>query len=120
MPDEETNKPINPPLFYIKLGDKFYPLGGHLLADFKFSQSIAASATSMAIELDQKIAELMQLRAELRERAQMRGDTLYKQVLERYNRAHGQNRKITLKQICEQMGVSYSAVLMYRSRNKKR
>jgi hypothetical protein len=45
--------------------------------------------------------------------------TLYRQVLQRYNRAHGQDHRISLKQVCEQMGASYEAVKKYRQRMKK-
>lgn len=61
-------------------------------------------------EIDQAEAENQRLRTEL----------LYKRVLEHYNRAHGQNPKITLKQVCEKMSVSYDAVRQYRSRERKR
>lgn len=64
-------------------------------------------------------AMAQQLAAEL-EDARAAKKSIYKQVLERYNRAHGQRKKITLKQVCDDMGVSYDAVRKYRSREKKR
>lgn len=78
-------------------------IGGHALADLQFTHALAEAASDL-------IVENKRLQTELR----------YKQVIERFNRAHGQNRRITLKQICEQMGVSYDAVRTYRSRTKKR
>lgn len=51
---------------------------------------------------------------------QLEAELRYKQVIEKYNRAHGQNRKITLKAICEREGVSYDAVRQFRSRDRKR
>lgn len=68
--------------------------------------------------LDQRIAELARQQAE-DENEQLRGELLYKQVLEKFNRAHGQNPKTTLKAICKQMGVSYEAVKKYRQRARK-
>ena len=44
----------------------------------------------------------------------------YKQVIERYNRAHGQNKKITLKQICDEMNVDYASIRVMKSRDAKR
>lgn len=42
-----------------------------------------------------------------------------RQVIERYNRAHGQNPKITLRQICEQMNVNYASIRALKSRYAK-
>jgi len=44
---------------------------------------------------------------------------LHARVLERFNRAHGQNSKIRLEDICAEMGDSYEAVRRYRSRKGK-
>lgn len=43
-----------------------------------------------------------------------------KAVIEHYNRAHGQNPKITLKDVCVRLGVSYDNIRQYRSRERKR
>lgn len=54
------------------------------------------------------------------ENERLRTELRYRQVIETYNRAHGQNKKITLKDICAQEGVSYDAVRQFRSRSRKR
>lgn len=54
------------------------------------------------------------------ENARLRNELRYRQVIEKYNRAHGQNPKITLKEICAREGVSYDAVRQFRSRERKR
>lgn len=68
--------------------------------------------------LDQLLDRCSRQQAEA-ENKRLRAELVYKQVIERFNRAHGQNRKITLKQICAEMGVSYGAVRQYRSRERK-
>jgi hypothetical protein len=62
-------------------------------------------------------AENEYLRAALDRQQRQR---LYRRVIEKYNRAHAHNKKITMKQVCEQMGVSYDAVRTFRSRTGKR
>lgn len=62
-------------------------------------------------------AQIDELRVELDR--QQRKD-LYDRVIERFNRAHGQNSKITLADICRDMSVSYEAVKKHRQRTPKR
>lgn len=118
MSDDEQPKKI-PGASVLRL-----PLGGNALADHILQRAILchtlAENEQLLDALDQQIAELTQLRTQVRERTEMRGDLLYKRTLERYNRAHGQNPKITLKQVCEEMGVSYESVRQYRFRERKR
>lgn len=75
-------------------------LAGDALADWRLDRCMARHYA----------AENEQLRAEVR----------YRRVIEKYNRAHGQNPKITLKDICKQEGESYEAVRKFRLRNRKR
>ncbi len=51
--------------------------------------------------------------------AEMNEKPTYKKVIERYNRAHAQNKKITLKQICEEMNVNYDSIRTLKSRLAK-
>lgn len=115
------------------------PLGGHALADHLLQQAI----------LQQALEENERLRAEVERRARQkqgqpfsspRFDTAAeaeayleqqrkaqpierkptaREVLQRYNRAHAQNPKITLKQICEEMNVNYASIRALKSRYTK-
>ncbi len=42
-----------------------------------------------------------------------------REVLEIYNRAHGQNPNISLKQVCEELNVNYASVRALKSRYAK-
>lgn len=92
---------------YILINGQWLPMSQSMYDDRRLRDAVLQHQQA---EIDQAIAENKRMQTEL----------LYRQVIERFNRAHGQNRKITLKQICEQMGVSYDAVRQYRSRERKR
>jgi len=64
----------------------------------------------------QQAAELAQLRAE---RDKMDADTLIKQAIASYELRHKQNRKITLRQVCEEFGVNYGSTRVLKSRYAK-
>jgi hypothetical protein len=69
-----------------------------------------------------RMAEDEHARAErlLDENKRLQAELRYRQIIEKYNRAHGQNSKITLKEICAREGMSYDAVRQFRSRERKR
>lgn len=121
MSDEESDKPeeaqpIREPLIILdeQRGIGYVLINGQWL---RMSQRMYDDRRLRHIVLQQQQAEIDQAEAENK---RLRTELLYRQVIERFNRAHGQNRKITLKQICDQMGVSYDAVRQYRSRERKR
>lgn len=81
-------------------------MDGHLLADHFLQRAI----------LHHTQVENEQLRAELNRRERKE---LYDRVIEKYNRSHSHRKKTTLKEICEQMEVSYEAVKKHRLRIRK-
>jgi len=81
-------------------------IGGHLLADHLLQRAMLCHVQQENKQLREKLSR------------QERKD-LYDRVIEKYNRAHGQNRKISLEQVCDQMGVSYEAVRKHRQRKGK-
>lgn len=74
----------------------------------------------LALEYHKAAEEIIQQDLEKQLIGEAEQKPLYKQVIERYNRAHGQNKKITLKQICEEMNVNYASIRAMRSRDAKR
>jgi len=82
-------------------------MGGHLLADHLLQRAMLCHAQQENKQLREKLSR------------QERKD-LYDRVISRYNRAHGQNPKITLKDVCAEMGVSYAAIQKHRSRTRMR
>lgn len=66
-------------------------------------------------EMQRQRAEIKQLRDQLDEQ----NKPLIQQAIARYEREHKQNRKVTFKQICEQMGVNYASARVLKSRYAK-
>jgi hypothetical protein len=112
----EAAQPIREPLIII---DEQREMGYALINGqrLKMGQRMYDDRQLRSIVLQQQQIEIEQAKAENK---QLRGELLYKHVIEKFNRAHGQNRKISLRQVCAQMGVSYDAVRQYRSREQKR
>lgn len=112
----EAAQPIREPIiiFDEQSGVGYMLINGQWL---RMSQRMFDDRRLRSIVLQQQQAQIDQAETE---NNRLRTELLYKHVIERFNRAHGQNRKITLKQICEQMDVSYDAVRQFRSRERKR
>ena len=53
------------------------------------------------------------------ERTRQKRKPTARDVIERYNRAHGQNPHITLKQVCAEMDVNYASIRALKSRYAK-
>jgi hypothetical protein len=105
---------------------KQYETAAHLVEvdDLQRQVADAFDAERVALEAAEAFkkqaalaAEQIAAAPELSTRQQRR--LLHARVLERFNRAHGQNDKIRLEDICTEMGDSYEAVRKYRSRKGK-
>lgn len=94
MSDDEPKDPPAPS----PLG---LPMGRNLLADHLLLQGM----------LQHTLEENEQLRAQT--------EPLIKQAIDRYERLHKLDRKVTLKQICAEMGVNYGSARVLKSRYAK-
>lgn len=101
----DQDKPAPAGYMWLEIGGKrqLVAIGWRAAVKMIAHETVTSGLTQLAAENDR-----------------LRTQLLYKQVIETYNRAHGQNPKITLKQICEKIGVSYGAVRQFRSREQKR
>lgn len=80
---------------------RLVPLGGHFFADMQLKDCM----------LHHLAEENEQLRAEQK--------PTYKEVYARYRRRHARNPKVTIREVCEEMGVDYDNIRAAKSRATK-
>ena len=106
MSDDQDPAPVE--IWLINGGPVPVRLGSRILDDLRLAQCAA----------QHHAAREAKLQAQLEGQAERK--PTYKEVYARYRRRHARNPKVTIREVCDEMGVDYDNIRAAKSRATKR